>query len=68
MSEKKGFFGRLFGKQEASACCAVKIEAVPDEPAKPAAAKPSSCCAVRIEAVPENEPQNVAPTADSSHA
>lgn len=29
MSEKKGFIARLFGKQEGSTCCAVRIEEVP---------------------------------------
>ncbi|MBS9422865.1 hypothetical protein [Photorhabdus caribbeanensis] len=69
MPEKKGFFSRLFGKQEESACCAVRIKEVPDEPAKPAATKSSSCCAVRIEAVEEeDDTQRVKPSASSSQA
>ncbi|HIB3372630.1 TPA: hypothetical protein ACWV9G_003938 [Pseudomonas aeruginosa] len=56
MSEKKGFIARLFGKQEDSACCAVRIEEVPEmEAAKMPAAKKSACCAVRIEEVKDDD-------------
>lgn len=45
MSEKKGFIARLFGKQEDSACCAVRIEEVPKTEMTPMpVAKKSACC------------------------
>ncbi|WP_416776533.1 hypothetical protein ACNFJN_15960 [Xenorhabdus budapestensis] len=54
MSEKKSFLARLFGKQKASTCCAVRIEEVSEDPTKDAGVKPISCCDTRIEPVREN--------------
>ncbi|HBO3715217.1 TPA: hypothetical protein P6N70_000647 [Pseudomonas aeruginosa] len=56
MSEKKGFIARLFGKQEDSACCAVRIEEMPktEVPQMPVTKK-SACCAVRIEEVKDDD-------------
>ena len=51
MAEKKGLIARLFGKQEASSCCAVRIEAVPDEREAVPTAQKSPCCGMRVEAI-----------------
>ncbi|MDY1132359.1 hypothetical protein SOK09_18780 [Pseudomonas aeruginosa] len=64
MSEKKGFIARLFGKQEDSACCAVRIEEVPKTEVTPMpVAKKSACCAVRIEEVKDDDATQQPPAA-----
>ncbi|EMB4104942.1 hypothetical protein U8641_006161 [Pseudomonas aeruginosa] len=63
MAEKRSLIARLFGKQGDSACCAVRIEEVPEEEvAQTPASKKSACCAVRIEEVKDDDVTQSPPT------
>ncbi|WP_323838255.1 hypothetical protein [Photorhabdus africana] len=61
MSEKKGFIARLFGKQETSACCAMRIEAMTEEAQDISKEKNSDCCKQNTKGAKEENqaPKNV---------
>jgi len=51
MSESKSLWSRLFGKGDTSSCCAVRIEAVPEESKTAKSESQPACCAVRVEEI-----------------